>query len=121
MRTILLVWLLGCDAAVPAPSEPLANPLAGEWPAFKRDLAHTGLATELSGELTSHTRCRRWQRRLTVDRLRNSASPLIARVGGVWTVYQVTIGTCRGDQIDCNADGGTVYALDGKSGAVLWK
>ena len=104
-----------------APPEALATPLPGEWPTFKRDLAHTGLAVELKGGLTHDARCLRWSRRLTFDKARNAASPVVAKVAGRWTVFQVTQGTCRGDQTDCIADGGTVYALDGANGVILWK
>src|SRR5207244_291620 len=110
MRSLMLVLgLAACGSSATTRVEPLATPAPGEWPTFKRDLAHTGLAGDMKGGITAANHCLRWSRRLTVDKGRNSASPLIARVGGRWTVFQVTPGTCSGDQTGCVADGGTVY------------
>lgn len=88
---------------------------------FKRDPAQTGLVEDLRGAITAARRCERWLRRaVAAPGGRANGGPIIANVRGTWTVFIAAPGTC--DASGCTLDGpGTVYALRGSDGSVIWR
>src|SRR5262245_21305877 len=89
----------------------LANPAPGEWPMFKRRLDHSGVVppSEMKGKITAATVCKRWERDLTGPN-RGASGPLIADIGGTWTVLM----SVAGPMVGLDPGPGRIYALDGK-------
>lgn len=119
---LVAVTLAACaedPAAAPTPAgpEPLANPALGEWPTFKRDLAHTGVAPG-TGAITAANHCIKWHPKLTCGETRGASGPLIAKIGNLPTVFFVV----DGPKIGCSeGTPGRVFALEGQTGTVGWE
>ena len=101
----------------PAGHDELADPPAGEWPTFKRDLAHTGSVTGMSGRISAGSICTRWTRAISAPGTRGASGPLVADIAGVPTVFFVVDCPPSG----CSADtAGVAYALRGDTGDTIW-
>jgi len=113
------------DAAVSADAggpdaAPLSNPGPGEWPMFKRDLAHTGLAPGRGG-ITAATLCEKWPARtVTVADTRGASGALIATLDGIPTILVAVQGCPGRTNFACSSPPGKVVALRGSDGAERW-
>ena len=125
---------LTCDGGTPTEGGrviefgPPNAPSLGEWPMFKRNLAHTGLAGG-SGGLGKDSHCLRWSHKIA-GLTRGNSGPLIAKVKDEWLVLIATSGSCQNDLVNSAAGSqctrtpnvrGTVWALNAATGAFRWK
>jgi hypothetical protein len=124
------------DAAATACTTPgyvdLSQPADGEWPKFKRSLDNRGLAAG-SSALASGNTCTKWMRKVTGDvgpgyppkgiYGRNATGVVVGQIAGQPVVFVSVLGGCDTDTCWTSGDGvpGNVYAIDGATGAVLWR
>ncbi|MCC7541024.1 MAG: hypothetical protein IT379_32695 [Deltaproteobacteria bacterium] len=99
--------------------EALVSPAPGEWPSFKRDIQHRGLADDMTGDIAPGSACVRWRVPVTGVGTRGGGGPVVGMIGGQPTVLVAVDGRCTGR--DCtNEAPGSVIALRGDDGSILW-
>jgi outer membrane protein assembly factor BamB len=119
-------------AATPTSYVDLSRPADGEWPKFKRSLDNRGLAAGTSALADGNT-CTKWMRKVTGDvgpgypprgiYGRNATGVVVGQIAGQPVVFVSVMGGCDLDTCWTSGDGvpGNVYAIDGPTGAVLWR
>lgn len=96
----------------------LVSPEPGEWPTYKRDIQHRGLAADMTGDIAPGRACVRWSAAVTGVATRGGGGPVVGVIDGVPTVLVAVDGSCG---VGCNNEApGSVVALRGTDGAVLW-
>ena len=81
------------DTSGPPLPSALASPGPGEWPMFKRDLSHSGLALDMDGAIAHGDVCVLWDHKVSGPDTRAAGGTIVANTAEGWTVFVAVDGS----------------------------